>query len=659
MNGFCLKDIDGGMEASSKHGLIAVLLITRSRPGSKLVFHYPAIPNANKGGTKQNFRGDLDSDLESDGEESIAQNLEQNNSNNSRREASQSLGDDARDCEKLFGYNIEMLESLMSPGRWSNRKKFEVCLEGVTFVGHPIFADASGNWSKENGASSGNIDLQHDNIDDTDGASDWVPLTHDGTFAHQTANITLAAPDSSGIITHDFTHIADSFDSNDGAPLGTSMNSTSTLSGAIFDQMTMFHVVFAMSSDSPAMVGNIYRNIAKKLSKALHLCQRQDGYVSVESQKLLALKAKGSRMKLTPELLWMQLVESSELAWALKEVFEKVNAGTVAGIRLNATEMSLYCRADSTGTVDARELRPHSGLLLLEDKDTLLRELSHPDASPLAYFIREQTPTKSLLKHSTILDMPLQNIVYLARHLIKWRKARAIMPLHPRNIYVVSSQASAETVPELVPIYARRFAGLPPLPQMLKMLSGRPIKYGLLIPSKDHRAPFMDILAFFVKHGLVIQLKTYGWLKTHNNEGEAGGQLNQSAAHISLLSPHLRHVDEDNESVQSEQSAITAVAAVPALIKQDENQETVESIIRNPMKPTRIEALAIERLRISITEPEIRERFLQVLPFFDGEHALEEIVAQVQGLKRAKVEEWLATLESKGRLLTFRSLQPT
>ncbi|KXL51484.1 MAG: hypothetical protein FE78DRAFT_135741 [Acidomyces sp. 'richmondensis'] len=570
------------MDALSTHGLIAVLLIVRSKQGSKLVFHYPAVPNSSKGSSNQNFCSDLDSDLDLDDEDSIASNLSQNNSNGNGGEACRHLGedtsnaDDDRDCETLFGYNFETLESLMSPGRWLNRKKFEVSLEGMTFVGHPVFADASGNWSKENAVNNSNVDLQNDNMDDTDGANDWVPLTHEGT-------------------------------------------------------MTMFHVIFATYTESSVTAGNLYMNVAKKLSKALHLCQKQDGYVSLESQKILSLKAKGNRMKLTTESLWAQLVESSELAWGMKEIYEKVNSGLVARIRINGTEISLYCPAGSKAAVDVQELHPHSGLLLLEDKDILLRELSHPDSSPLAYFIREQTPTKSLLKHSTILDIPLKDIIYLAQHLLKWRKARSIMPLHPRNTYVVSPQARVEVVPELVPIYARRFAGLPPLPQMLKMLSGRPIKYGLLIPSKDHRAPFMDILAFFVRHGLVIQLKTYGWIKTFRTDRQSGGQSIRSVSHTSLLSPHLKAVDDDNES----------------------------DIIRNPMNPTSIESHAIERLLASIIEPELRDHFLQMLPFFDGKHALEEIAAQVQGLKRAKVEEWLAALESQGRLLTFRSLHLT
>lgn len=665
MDGIGPHNFNCGMDALPTHGLIAVLLIVRSKQGSKLVFHYPAVPNSSKGGSNQNFCSDLDSDLDLDDEDSIASNLSQNNSNGNGGEACRHLGedtsnaDDDRDCETLFGYNFETLESLMSPGRWLNRKKFEVSLEGMTFVGHPVFADASGNWSKENAVNNSNVDLQNDNMDDTDGANDWVPLTHEGTVANHTANITNAAQDPTGIITHDFTHIADSFDTNDGAPLGTSMNSTSTLSGAAIDQMTMFHVIFATYTESSVTAGNLYMNVAKKLSKALHLCQKQDGYVSLESQKILSLKAKGNRMKLTTESLWAQLVESSELAWGMKEIYEKVNSGLVARIRINGTEISLYCPAGSKAAVDVQELHPHSGLLLLEDKDILLRELSHPDSSPLAYFIREQTPTKSLLKHSTILDIPLKDIIYLAQHLLKWRKARSIMPLHPRNTYVVSPQARVEVVPELVPIYARRFAGLPPLPQMLKMLSGRPIKYGLLIPSKDHRAPFMDILAFFVRHGLVIQLKTYGWIKTFRTDRQSGGQSIRSVSHTSLLSPHLKAVDDDNESVRSEQSAVTAVAAAPGLIKEIEPKEAFEDIIRNPMNPTSIESHAIERLLASIIEPELRDHFLQMLPFFDGKHALEEIAAQVQGLKRAKVEEWLAALESQGRLLTFRSLHLT
>lgn len=161
-------------------------------------------------------------------------------------------------------------------------------------------------------------------------------------------------------------------------------------------------------------------------------------------------------------------------------------------------------------------LSPHAALLLLEDKETLLKEIEGDGkdlTSPLAYFIRELTPTKSLQRLSFTLSLPLTDMQFLARHLIYWRRARAIPPLHIRDTYIVSPNSDMRELPSATALYAARFSALPSLPKMLQSLSAKPIQYGYLIPSKDHKAAYMDILAWLLRGGWVTQLRTFAWIK--------------------------------------------------------------------------------------------------------------------------------------------------
>ena len=48
---------------------------------------------------------------------------------------------------------------------------------------------------------------------------------------------------------------------------------------------------------------------------------------------------------------------------------------------------------------------------------------------------------------------------------------------------------------------------------MLSSLSSRPRPFASLIPSKDHRRAYLDILAWLLRHGWVTQLRTFGLLK--------------------------------------------------------------------------------------------------------------------------------------------------
>ena len=161
-------------------------------------------------------------------------------------------------------------------------------------------------------------------------------------------------------------------------------------------------------------------------------------------------------------------------------------------------------------------LSPHAALLLLEDADTLIKEVEG-DAKelsvPLAYYIRNTTPTKSLKKISAMLSIALEDIEILARHLIYWRRARAIPPLHPRDTYLVSPNADLRSLRKSMLAYSARFPTLPSMPEMLHKLSIAPRPYITLIPSKDHKVAYMEILAFLMRGGWVTQLRTFAWIR--------------------------------------------------------------------------------------------------------------------------------------------------
>ncbi|KAH9831689.1 nitrogen permease regulator 3-like [Teratosphaeria destructans] len=671
---------------SSSTGLIAVFLLTRSRPGPKLIFHYPVAPQISAtdgdGSKEHGFDSDLESDDEvakpSRGPTSHAASLERYAYAQAQLNPNEPYGTSE---EKVLGYSTESLERLFSPGRWSDRKKFEVCLDRVTFIGHPVYATGEGDWSEndpDDDAEKKYEVNEHRNNEGSSGAGgrktpvslgDELPMPE---MRAQTASITITAPEMPFKPNdNSFTHVPDSLESQLATSLGTSTNSNSTTSGVVSEPLTMFHVVFALR-DALGAGSNMYHQVAKKLSKALHHCQKQNSYVASESKKMLALKARARQIKISTAELWTQMVESSELAWALKELYQRLAMDDVAGLRLDGNEMSLQCSSSPASVMHDTSLEPQSGLLLLKDKEILLRELQHPDASPLAFFVREHTPTKTLQKLATNMSVPLCDVMYLARHLVKWRKARPITPLHPRNTYVISPDAPTELVPKLVPLYTRRFAALPPLPQILKILSGRPIRYNLLIPSKDHRQAYIDVLAFLTKHGFVKQLKTYGWFQytptARDRRASSGAKERQkkrlSGGGISLLSPHLRPIElvepesSDVNSVSSERSAVTAVAAesprsrATAQLRLD--TEILHSLILDPKSISPEASRALGRIRDSLADAEFRERFTQLCSYLDGEHALEDIAAS-EGLKRSRVEEWLALLDRGEHLLTFRS----
>merc|ERR1719508_533253 len=83
-------------------------------------------------------------------------------------------------------------------------------------------------------------------------------------------------------------------------------------------------------------------------------------------------------------------------------------------------------------------LRPYHALLLLEDTQKFLAQLS-TDASPtLRRLIRLNSPLSSLKTMAVETDLALMQVFQLTGHLLYWGKATVIYPLCESNLYVLS-----------------------------------------------------------------------------------------------------------------------------------------------------------------------------------------------------------------------------
>ncbi|CZT16747.1 uncharacterized protein RCC_02582 [Ramularia collo-cygni] len=667
--------------AVSGIGLVAILLMTRSRPGPRLVFHYPEEPTSSVDSDDRHDNADLSSES-SDDEVRISRTPV--HARTARfadiSELVPSLGKlDLRSGKpttggeiltgKVLGHTVGDLEKMLSPGRWSDGKRFEICMDGFTFLGHPVYAPEDGNWTPKSevkdskptrdaslGGGGGFLDVE--SFQASGSPSPKIP--HHGQ----------------GRKDYDFTHMPDSFEDKSASQrFGASMESSSTNSNAAtIEKMTMFQVVLVLSPEKSGDAEALYTDIIKPLSKALHHCQKQSNYLSTESQKLLAMKAKAKQKpRFTREdeqNLWRSMLEASDLAWSLAEIYSKIAAGDVASCRLNGLDMTLC--TSPTATRD-EELDPDSALLLLEPPETLLAELAgKPSAAPLTHFLQSYTPTKSFLKLSQTMSMPLPSLLALSRHLIFYRKAIALSaPLHWRNIYVVSPDAPVYELGKFTDQYAKLFPTLPSLPNMLKVLSGRPIRYGVLVPSRDHRGKYLEILEWLVRKGFVVQAMRYGWIQVPKSMLERrvrGGSGSEMAVS-----------EDDGLSVSSERTAI-ANGGIPANRRLSEivlerrllgrkrgsdatAQGSVFSDVEEDLggerkvlvKDPSAEAHLLEHLQSTFEDLENRDVLAAILPFFNGEHAFEEIAIGL-GLKRSSVERVIEGLEAKGWVKSLKSI---
>ncbi|KAH0172643.1 hypothetical protein KCU67_g1645, partial [Aureobasidium melanogenum] len=448
--------------------------------------------------------------------------------------------------EKLLGYPVEGLEMMLSPPSSMHKKRFEVMLDDLVFLGYPIFVRDDGTWKKKKtkrrAATQDGKSSQGGNEADDDEANDSGSDNENEDGEEGTAGNEMFSPPLSPLTPRRPPENGD---------LPRSYKSEATMSEAASetgsansnqDDMTMFHVVFVMNP--PALEYHIrlqemYDNVVKKTAKALRYEQARSNAVYQDAKKMQSLKAQAKENKTPMSVLWPNLISGCSLAKAIAILYTSIASNKIAHISIGeGFEASIQIpQAISTPYVptptepqlpglwlttanslsdDGQSLSPHAALLLLEDKDVMLKDIEGDGkelGSPLAFFIRELTPTKSLTKLSTALSLPLSDVQFLARHLIYWRRARAIPPLHIRDTYIVSPNCDMRQLTKAMPLYAQRFSALPSLPKMLQNLSGKPIQYGFLIPSKDHKPAYMDILAWLLRGGWVTQLRTFAWVK--------------------------------------------------------------------------------------------------------------------------------------------------
>lgn len=161
-------------------------------------------------------------------------------------------------------------------------------------------------------------------------------------------------------------------------------------------------------------------------------------------------------------------------------------------------------------------LAKHFALLLLDNEATIRKDIEASGgalAPALGHYIRCSKPTKSFAQISATSGISLSTIQMLASHLVYWRRARAIPPLHQRDTYIVSPNCDLSKLEVATAAYQAAFPTLPSLPKMLSALSGTPRPYGSFIPSKDHKEAYFAILAWLLRGGWVTQLRTFSRIK--------------------------------------------------------------------------------------------------------------------------------------------------
>jgi hypothetical protein len=707
-------------------GLIAVALIIRSRDGPRFVFHHPSRPSTETSQEERLYGTELD---ESEPEDDLEQELDSDDSDledggyslpqlgrldkdkpklkQSHVVELEAEGDNHYDkpngehvvpWEHLFEFDTTDLESILTPSRAYHKKKFELSLDPLVFVSYPMHIREDGLWKKKKPKKAKKAKKE--------GSEAGTGSAEAKSIADEMKDVSLnEKPDNT---------------SEDGDDHG---------------GMTMFNVVFILNvpkEEPDEKVKDIYEYVIKKFNKALNHAQASSNYVWKESEMILLMKEKAkeeskshnsvviivahSNTGRPMSWLWNEILLKSTLAAAIRDVYLAISSNKIATVCFATTpplDLSLQIPiphflmslpgstekampglllttanplVDDEGNEDPTHLNKHFALLLLDDEAKIVAEIQTDNtdlSAPLIECIRLCKPTLSFLQIAQTNAVDINSLLVLAQHLIYWRRAIAIPPLHARETYIVSPNCDSRKLPAASVAWKKAFPLAPSLPSFLAALSAAPRPFKNFAPSKDHRPTYLDMLAWLIRGGWVTQLRTFAWilvwpeiiyevqyqLKSEAIERSKKGTKSQSGSSESTEStdesgPEKHHDIDPSAPLTTEQVAENArlerladklakeaaeaaaafaempepVATKNPSVNKAEHLKTISPyIIKDPHKVSHEESLYIAALGKRFTEPKSRECWAKFTKYFNGCEALEMIALQEN---RKRKETW-------------------
>ena len=701
--------------SSASPCLVAILLVIQPRSGSgaRLIFHYPPEPlsaEEDPAGTGEldqwnEYTSSSSANDDSSTEEEVhklapgdGHKAKQRNGlstalTDEEDDKEHSKGDQKHDehqwtpsWEPLLGLGSSGLAGLLAAGRLWHRRKFELGINDLCFVGRPVFVREEGHWKRQKTrkAAQSNASLP-DQIVDVDAAAQEDPTDETGEESTDAENETASQERS---------------------------------------QLTMFNVVFVL--DPPTLehdlrVTEMYKHVVKKFTRALKREQARHDFVWKESEIIQSIKSRHMVQHSSAQALYGELLSRSQLAGVIASVYRAISTSRIAQINLSPSTsvilqippvasisvlpsltdppvpagLWLTTFNDATpsssgieglGASSAAQLAKPETLLLKEAPQRIIKEAQASRArlaAPLTKFVTAVNPTKSFHKIAATSQISLRDIRFFANHLITWRRAMVIPPLHQRDTYIVSPNADMSKLRSACKAYNAAFPTLPGLATILGALSDTPRPWMSLIPSSDHKDAYYEILAWLMKGGWVTQLRTFAYVKVslevkkavrEQEEKEKAAKKEQD-----LQEKEELKIADENSNAPEESKEITNFETEfanneqsqrrPSLVSRlssDQRQNNLSSkaahdpnaasLILNPSRASPLESKWLDYIansflttqyspmEVSFEErEELRTHWLRFVKYFNGSEPLEYIPVR-EGLKRKYVWDLLAKM---------------
>ncbi|EIW84116.1 hypothetical protein CONPUDRAFT_142545 [Coniophora puteana RWD-64-598 SS2] len=430
--------------------------------------------------------------------------------------------EDLDEYNSLFSYSSEFLAGMLCPNTSLCHQKFELIVDDLVFLGHPVCVESDGSWSfKPEKAKSSSRGRRNQEL---------IPI--DDEKSERSA--------------------------------GTAQEQLPPQMRSAWLQMFHFVIVLDLPDPSSSASGNvakyfdiIYEQIAFTVTAVLFQEQVLSNFVETECDTLYALKDDCMDKEREYSEFSAQALQVSSIAPAMKLLYEAIKSSTMAYITLHDLPLELQLppyldqllHSEEEYTYDFLDhqidpdeptrwgpqfdvgwrlpsLAPWKSLLLLDNEDGLdpYENLRGPHVRPderalaesLIRFLKTASVTLSLADMATLLDWDLELQIYpTVRWLVLHRRAKVVDTVHRelKTIFTLPpkfEQPLAKLSTQFKIEFPHSF--IPPLPALLATISNASSKqtdnhfFAVVVQSKELIPLYHEVVLWMLKRDLLYAL---------------------------------------------------------------------------------------------------------------------------------------------------------
>ena len=288
--------------------LVAIILIIKTRQGVKHIFHYPPNPGQDRPHAKLDYENSSEEDTSSSDDDSYGSLEFDRIKLGGSREESLRESDDHPDesgstspeknhddgwkmgAEKkgkcFLGLPIGYEHFLCPPSSF-HKKRFEMTIDQLVFLGWPVFARENGEWKSKRRSRSAR--------DKTRRMSTISEQTLGNSSRRASVQINEELEETTGDESAGEIPELGKSKFSDGLDILLEEQEDQGAKANVSFGLNMFHVVFVLNPpplEYQLRVDEMYKHVVKKFSKVLKWEQSKSSFVLRECEKMKAMKAK-------------------------------------------------------------------------------------------------------------------------------------------------------------------------------------------------------------------------------------------------------------------------------------------------------------------------------------------------------------------------------